>query len=125
MRAKWALALHLGGVGKCGRLIWVWSVQAQGWMRICRHVRNQGIYNLKLLPTSILDIYTVFEHINMLSIGIQLQLYIVIPPVLGSKFGVLCHLCSQNDGDVYGSPCPKNLPGGRTFPTREHPMPEQ
>ena len=29
MRAKLALVLHLGGVGKCGRLIWVWSVQAQ------------------------------------------------------------------------------------------------
>ncbi len=24
-----ALVLHLGGVGKCGRLIWDWSVQAQ------------------------------------------------------------------------------------------------
>jgi hypothetical protein len=29
MRAKMALVLHLGGVGKCGRLIWDWSVQAQ------------------------------------------------------------------------------------------------
>ncbi len=29
MRAKVALVLHLGGVGKCGRLIWVWSVQIQ------------------------------------------------------------------------------------------------
>ena len=26
--------------------------------------------NLKLLPASIFDIYTVFEHINMLFIGI-------------------------------------------------------
>ena len=42
--------------------------------------------HLKLLPTSILDIYTVFEHIDMLSIGIQLQPYIVIP--LG--FWVIC-----------------------------------
>ncbi len=44
MRAKLALVLHLSGVGECGRLIWVWSVQAQGWMRICTHIRNQGIY---------------------------------------------------------------------------------
>jgi hypothetical protein len=29
MRAKMALVLHLAGVGKCGRLIWDWSVQAQ------------------------------------------------------------------------------------------------
>ena len=45
MRAKSALVLHLGGGGECERLIWVWSVQAQGWMRICTHIRNQGIYS--------------------------------------------------------------------------------
>jgi hypothetical protein len=45
MRAKLALVLHLGGVGECGRLIWVWSVQTQGWMRTCTHIRNQGIYS--------------------------------------------------------------------------------
>ncbi len=53
--------------------------------------------NLKLLPVSILDIYTVFEHIDMMSIGIQLQPYTVIPISLGSDFGVLRHLWSQND----------------------------
>ena len=52
---------------------------------------------LKLLPTSILDIYKVFEHIDMLSMGIQYQPYIVIPTLLGSDFGVLGHLWSQND----------------------------
>jgi hypothetical protein len=45
MRAKLALVLQLGGVGECGRLIWVWSVQAQSWMRTGTHIRNQGIYN--------------------------------------------------------------------------------
>ncbi len=34
--------------------------------------------HLKLLPTSILDMYKVFEHINMLSIGIQYYPYTVI-----------------------------------------------
>ncbi len=54
--------------------------------------------HLKLLPTSILDIYKVFEHIDMLSIGIWLQPYTVIPTLLlGSDFGVLGHLWSQND----------------------------
>ncbi len=53
--------------------------------------------HLKLLPTSILDIYKVFEHIDMLSIGIWLQPYTVIPTLLGSEFGVLGHLLSQND----------------------------
>ncbi len=53
--------------------------------------------HLKLLPTSIFDIYKVFEHIDKLSIGIWLQPYTVIPTLLGSDFGVLGHLRSQND----------------------------
>jgi len=52
---------------------------------------------LKLLPTSTLDIYKVFEHIDMLSIGIQHQPYTVMPTILGSDFEVLGHLWSQND----------------------------
>jgi hypothetical protein len=53
--------------------------------------------HLKLLPTSVLDIYKVFEHIDMLTIGIQYQPYTVIPTQLGSDFGALGHLWSQND----------------------------
>ncbi len=54
--------------------------------------------HLKLLPTSILDMYNVFEHIDMLSMGIQYHPYTVIPTLLfGSDFGVPGHLCSQND----------------------------
>jgi hypothetical protein len=48
--------------------------------------------HLKLLPPSTLNIYKVFEHIDMLSICIQQQLYTVIPILLGSDFGVLGHL---------------------------------
>ncbi len=44
--------------------------------------------NCKLLPISILDIYKVFEHIDMLSIGIQHQPYTVILTLFGSDFGV-------------------------------------
>ncbi len=44
--------------------------------------------HLELLPTSILDIYTMFEHIDMLYIGI-------IPTLIGSYSGVLGHLWSQ------------------------------
>ncbi len=47
--------------------------------------------HLKLLPTSILDIYKVFEHIDMQFMGIQYQPYTVIPILLGSDFGVLGH----------------------------------
>jgi hypothetical protein len=54
--------------------------------------------HLKLLPTSILDMYNVFEHIDMLSMGIQYHPYIVIPTLLlGLDFGVLGHLWSQYD----------------------------
>ena len=48
--------------------------------------------HLKLFPTSILDMYKVFEHIDMLSIGIWKQPYTVIPDQLGSVFGALGHL---------------------------------
>ncbi len=53
--------------------------------------------HLKLLPTSILDVYKVFEHIDILSMGIEYQPYTVIPTLLCSDFGVLGHLWSQND----------------------------
>ncbi len=53
--------------------------------------------HLKLLLTSILDIYKVSEHIDMLSMGIKYQPYTVIPTLLGSDFGVLGHLWSQNN----------------------------
>jgi hypothetical protein len=64
------------------------------------HTLSQMIYyvmveadsHLKLLPTSILDIYKVFEHIDMLSMGIQHQPYTVIPTPLGLDFGALGHL---------------------------------
>jgi hypothetical protein len=49
--------------------------------------------HLKLLPTSILDLYKVFEHIDMLSMDIQYQPYTVLPTGIGSDFGVLGHLC--------------------------------
>jgi hypothetical protein len=52
--------------------------------------------HLKLLPTSILDIYKVFEHIDMLSMGIWYQPYTVMPTLLGSDFEVLGHLWSEN-----------------------------
>ena len=63
----------------------------------CHYVMVEADIHLKLLPTSVLDIYKVFEHIDMLTIGIQYQPYTVIPTQLGSDFGALGHLWSQND----------------------------
>ncbi len=48
--------------------------------------------HLKLLPMSIVGIYKVFEHIDMLSIGIWKQPYTIVPTQLGSDFGALGHL---------------------------------
>jgi hypothetical protein len=56
----------------------------------------EAVSHLKLLPTSILDIYKVFEQINMLSIVIEYQPYTVIPTQLGSDLGALGHLWSHN-----------------------------
>ena len=58
--------------------------------------------HLKLLHASILDIYKVLEHIDMLSMGIHLQPYTVIPTLLvgsGSDVWVqvLGHLWRQKD----------------------------
>jgi hypothetical protein len=53
--------------------------------------------HLKLLPPSIFKINKVYEHIDMLSIGIQQQPCIVLPILLGSDFGALDQLWSQND----------------------------
>jgi hypothetical protein len=61
----------------------------------CHYVMVEADSHLKLIPASILDIYTVFKPIHMMSIGIQLQPYTVIPTLLGSEFGVLGHLWIQ------------------------------
>jgi hypothetical protein len=71
-----------------------WSLVESKW---CNFVMVDADSHLELLPTSILDIYKVIEHIDMLSMGIQYMPYTVIPTLLGSDFGALGHLSSQND----------------------------
>jgi hypothetical protein len=63
----------------------------------CHYVMVEADSHLKLLPTSILDIYKMLEHIDMLSMGIQYQPYTVISSLLCSDFGALGHLWSQSD----------------------------
>ena len=54
--------------------------------------------HLKLLPKSTLDIYKVFEHIDMLSMGIHQQPITVLRTLIGSDFGVQVYfLWSRND----------------------------
>ena len=67
------------------------------------YVMVEADSHLKLLHTFILDIYTVSEHIDMMSIGIQQQPYTVYPPYLAQMLGfwvtcgvkmiALCHGC--------------------------------
>jgi hypothetical protein len=59
--------------------------------------------HLKLLPTSVLNICKVFEHIDMLFIGIQYQPHTVLPTVIGSDFGALGHLWVWSQYDVITS----------------------
>jgi hypothetical protein len=63
----------------------------------CHYVMVKAHSHLKLLPESILDIWKVFEHIDILFGGIQKQPQTVIPTLLVSDLGVLGHLCNQND----------------------------
>ena len=53
--------------------------------------------HLKLLLASILDIYKVFEHIDMLSIGILQQPYTVTHPTWLRFWGSGSLMWSQND----------------------------
>jgi hypothetical protein len=71
-----------------------WSLVESKW---CIFVKVDADSHLKLLLTSTLDIYKVFEHNDMLSMGIQYQPYTVIPTLLGADFGALGHSWSQND----------------------------
>ncbi len=54
----------------------------------CHYVIVKGDSHLKLLPASILDMYKVFEHNDMLSIGIGEQPYTFLPTLLWLDFGV-------------------------------------
>ena len=53
-------------------------------------------HHLKPLSPSILDIYKVFEHIDMLFIGIQQQPSSVMLTLLRSDFGVLTGLLVES-----------------------------
>ncbi len=78
-------------------LLRFWGSGSLDESKWCDYVMVEADSHLKLLHTSILDIYKVFEHIDMLSICIQYQPYTVIPTWLGSYFEALGHLWSQND----------------------------
>ena len=51
-----------------GQILVFWVTYGVKW---CHYVMIEPVSHLKLLPTSILDMYIVFEHIGMLSIGIH------------------------------------------------------
>jgi hypothetical protein len=71
------------------QILGFWVTYGVKW---CHYVMFVADSHLKLLPTSILDMYKVFEHIDMLSIGIQYHPYTVIPTLLSLdlEFWVTC-----------------------------------
>ncbi len=66
------------------QILGFWGTCGVKW---CDYVMFEADSHLKLLPTSILDMYTVFEHIDLLSIGIQYHSYTVIPTLLSLDLG--------------------------------------
>ncbi len=71
--------------------LWVTYVESK-W---CHYIMVKADRQLKLFPVSMLDIYKVFEHIEMLPIGIWQQPYTIMSTLLGSDFGVCGNLQSQ------------------------------
>jgi len=64
----------------------------------CHYIKVEADSHLKLLSTSILDIYKVFEHIDMLSIGNSSSLPQLCSPWFAKILGFwLGYLWSQND----------------------------
>ncbi len=74
-----------------------WDLGSHVKPKWCHYIMVEADSHLKPLPPSILDIYKVFEHIDMLSKGIQLQPHTGISTLLGSDFGVRGHMSSRND----------------------------
>ncbi len=72
---------------------WVTDVVSK-W---CHYVMVEADSHPKLLPASILDIYKVFEHIDMLSIGIWYKPYTVIQPTRLRFWGSGSLMWSGND----------------------------
>ena len=68
---------------KCNKQI-LWPHEL--YLGCCRYIMIEAESHLKLCPASIWDMYKVFEHIDMMSIGIWhtvYQPYTVIPTLLG------------------------------------------
>ncbi len=106
-----ALMLHLGGVGKCGRLIWEWSVHSQesgdlhlhsyngarggqilenwGQAELRRHCFDfvEAVNHPTLHHTSVIHAYEVIEHLHMLWNGICVHPYTVMMVQGGAKVG--------------------------------------
>ncbi len=64
----------------------------------CHYIMVEADSHLKILHVSTLYIHKVFEHIDMLSMGIWRYSQILTPTLIKSDFGVLGHfLWSRND----------------------------
>ncbi len=65
-----------------------WGSGSLAESKSCDYIMVEADGHLKLLPTSILDMYNVFEYIDMLSMGTQYHPYSFRPTLLlGSDFG--------------------------------------
>jgi hypothetical protein len=74
-----------------------WTTGSLVESKWCHYVMVEADSHLKLFIAYIWNIYKVFEHIDMLSIDVRSKPYTVITTQLGTDFGVLGRLWSQND----------------------------
>jgi hypothetical protein len=75
---------------------YTWYLVESKW---CHYIMVEADSHLSLLPPSISDIYKAFQHIDVLSIGIEQQPYTVIATNTTCLrfWGSGWHMCSQND----------------------------
>jgi hypothetical protein len=93
----WHIANALHNYTAHSTLLRFWGSELLVESKRFHYIQVEVEGHLILLLLSTLDIYKVFDHIDILSISIQQQPYTVILTLLGWDFGVLGHLWSQSD----------------------------
>ncbi len=74
-----------------------WNVDSLVEWKRCHYIMVEADIHLRLLPTSILDIYNMFEPLACCLKGIWMHPYIITSAKLAWKFWCLDHLWSEND----------------------------
>ncbi len=74
-----------------------WEFGATWPIKMMSYVKVEDDIHLRLLNTSILDMYTVFDQLVCFLNGIWMHPYTIIPAKLAPDLGIQGHLWSEND----------------------------